>query len=240
MLTLDIQNKIRSRLGWDLVNVELGDTTSAAWYNIMDDTYRWFVARKGVVKKQVMLLQCQQSEYDLPANFKGLSDWIPPGITMLMPTDPNFVFDPMFPLYQSLPQYGRAVDWAITQMWIDALKWDFTGRDGLTIDLPGGKFYVHPTPSMDCSGWMYYTVTTLDDSILPSLMPIDLEIVINVGECFAKMYLGRIRSKFSSLQVPGGTVELDGKDLIAEAKEQLEKLEDRIAMTQDPYPILVG
>jgi hypothetical protein len=42
-----------------------------------------------------------------------------------------------------------------------------------------------------------------------------------------KEVLGRIRSKFSTLPIPGGELTLDGKELIAESREDVTKLKDQ-------------
>jgi hypothetical protein len=55
-----------------------------------------------------------------------------------------------------------------------------------------------------------------------------------------KEVVGRIRSKYDSLPAASGSVTLDGKDLIAEAKEELEKLEIEIFSSQGPDVPIMG
>lgn len=49
-----------------------------------------------------------------------------------------------------------------------------------------------------------------------------------------KEIVGRIRSKYDSLPSAGGSISLDGKDLIAESKEEFEKLDQEIFASQGP------
>lgn len=55
-----------------------------------------------------------------------------------------------------------------------------------------------------------------------------------------KEIVGRVRSKYDSLPGAGGPVSLDGKELLAEAKEELEKLEAEIFASQGPDGFMVG
>lgn len=55
-----------------------------------------------------------------------------------------------------------------------------------------------------------------------------------------KEIVGRIRSKYDSLPAAGGTVSLDGKDLIAEAKEEKDNLEKWIFSSQGPDGLVLG
>ena len=54
----------------------------------------------------------------------------------------------------------------------------------------------------------------------------------------AKTILGMIRRKFSSLQMPGGGLALDGNELIAEGKEEMAKLMEEIQFHRRPLPIV--
>lgn len=55
-----------------------------------------------------------------------------------------------------------------------------------------------------------------------------------------KEIVGRIRSKYDSLPGAGGAITLDGKDLLAEAKEEMEKLDLEIFASQGPDGALLA
>lgn len=55
-----------------------------------------------------------------------------------------------------------------------------------------------------------------------------------------KEIVGRIRSKYDSLPAAGGTLTLDGKDLIAEAKEEYVELDKEIFASQGPDAVITG
>ena len=59
-----------------------------------------------------------------------------------------------------------------------------------------------------------------------------------MAEC--KEIVGRIRSKYDSMPAAGGNVTLDGKDLIAESKEEKERLNTEIFASQGPDMPIAG
>ena len=54
----------------------------------------------------------------------------------------------------------------------------------------------------------------------------------------AKMMLGTVRSKFSGINAAGMNIAADGEALKSEAKEEIDKLEERLWGMQRPMPIL--
>lgn len=55
-----------------------------------------------------------------------------------------------------------------------------------------------------------------------------------------KEIVGRIRSKYDSLPAAGGPISLDGKDLLAEAKEEIKELDQEIFWSQGPDEVVIG
>lgn len=55
-----------------------------------------------------------------------------------------------------------------------------------------------------------------------------------------KEIIGRIRSKYDSMPTAGGSLTLDGRDLLAEAKEEMKECDQEIFWSQGPDAVHIG
>jgi hypothetical protein len=246
MTQTQITAKILHRLGNKLVKVEL-DTED--WDEIFDDSYRWWVVRKGLTKRHIIALQPGVSEYPLPADFNGVIEYVPPGDS----TDPTSsdVIDP-FDINAYMFNYGNLAsshaltDMVLTQMYSELVDSVYGGDDTIQVDASlvdattGWKLYVSPVPAESRIAWLYYNSETFGEAQLAYLKPADLEIFLEVVEAHAKLVVGRKRSKFTDYAVPGGIASLDGQNLIDEAEASLEALQIRIDDSQPPFAFITG
>lgn len=242
--------EVAELLGDQFIKIEL---LSSHWEKILNRTYRWYAARKGVTKKCVLSLVPNTNAYALPSDFKAVTEYVPMRQTD-SPFNPDaIIFDDTIMAMQGYSSHGL-VDVAIQQEYNAILKktvgsdygyrieeYNMVNADSTSGDMMMvSMIHVEPTPQVAGQAFVYYTSSEMDGKYLPALKPVDTDILVNVCEAYAKLTLGRIRSKFGDLQVPGGSVTLDGTTLIDEANTTLAAMETRLYDSQDPMVFVLG
>lgn len=114
----------------------------------------------------------------------------------------------------------------------------------------GKKLYLFPAPTSDMKIWLKFRVrkSLLDDedSFTDGINSIanapynnfDYTLLNDLSQAWIRKYtlaickeiLGRIRSKFANIPIPNGNIDLDGKDLINEGKDEQQKLKDELLL----------
>ena len=235
-----IKTKVLRRLGNQLVKVEIDDDD---WTEILDDTYRWWIARKGVTKTAHVLVMVGVTNYKLPADFKTMEDWIPPKLGLdLNPITMPFA---LMSDYDMLP--GNASDMILFSQASRIRQIAYGCDPEIKIDLTRrsenspGEMILHPVPTVQGLAELKYVSNsfTANDN-WDVLQARDQEILLDVVEAFGKQIVGRKRSKFGDMALPGGGTSMDGQALLDEARASLEQLEQDVFNTQDPMPIMIG
>lgn len=104
---------------------------------------------------------------------------------------------------------------------------------GATWQLIGGK-HLHIWPVPDSTAGVILEFRALD---VDRIHPMYKNWIQRYAMCLAKEILGRIRGKFQTLPGPSGGSRLDGESLLAEAKEEKEKLVEEL-MESLEQPVL--
>jgi hypothetical protein len=230
---------IKRKLGEPQIRVELDQTQ---WEEIILETKKWYLGRKGIVANKMMNILTKQpikfSAIDPTYGVDSIVDvyfGLDPAVQGMFYDCVFGVFTDGFPimgssifrthaglvnssryaqLIMALEEksrvYGAENDWFV----IDGDTFD--GDDWLVIDGPSGnsiscliRYKPKFTPSEMQLGWLKNT---------------DIEILTRYALAEAKEILGHIRSKYPSYTTPGGEVTLNGADLLAQAKDEKEKL----------------
>jgi hypothetical protein len=234
-----LKAEVISEMGGDYVTVELSD---GAFANILTIAKRWFMAKKGFLIYRPVQIVDGQLEYpmkddvqqvvdvvfqvptDVAAFFTlGFFDIIPYGPNTLMSTGSGLTDYSGFAQLLSFTEQRKRVfsvdpDWSYDQQ---TRLLHITARGG--------------TPS----GVMLIQLKT-NDFKPEDLSDKDDYLFTRYVKAKAKDVIGKIRSKYDQLPGAGGPVGLDGKDLVAEAKEEMEKLDIEIFASQGPDGILTG
>ena len=85
-----------------------------------------------------------------------------------------------------------------------------------------------------------------DDVLGPEKLPIqalegrDAQLFFDWGLADAKETLGTIRNKYKDYPAAGGSISMDGSDLLEQAKDAKENLEEQISDSQGPMLPLFG
>lgn len=221
------------------LTVELSDT---AFANVITQAKRWFTAKKGFVIFRPMTIIDSQLDYvmkddvqqvldvifsvptDVAAFFTlGFFDIIPYGPNTLMSTGSGLSnYSGFAQLLQFTEQRKRIFsvepDWYYEQQ---TRILHITARGGT----PSGTFLIQLKTS---------------DFDPAALSEKDDDLFVRWVKAKCKQIVGRVRSKYDTLPGAGGPVALDGKELIAEAKEEFEKLDIEIFASQGPDAFIAG
>jgi len=245
----------RRQLGEDgscTVKVELTDKQID---QALDTAKDWWNAFFGLHKENYFPIVADQVEYDLSAvtpkvdevlkvwfthsaeliDFRGLY----PGFLDVngIPYDAMGVYDqnsPLGTITQTLQQMKSA-----RRTFSSDPDWQFYQED-FDKDNPVRLLRMMPPPVDTGTGVYMYRVHP-DDIKLHMYKPRDLFLIRDYALAEAKYMLGRIRNKYpDGLPAAGGDRRLDGADLISEAREDKERLEQKVLSYAGPILPDVG
>lgn len=236
---------ILEMLGAPYVKVELFDDQLKA---AIESARRWFAAKKGVQGSATLNIVAGQSEYELPDGVDTVQDiaFAASSLDVGLGFFPFLWEDGFYPvpfgfggtsatglvpesggLYSSIVQTLQYLETAKRILNAEA-DWRQEGR----------KLYVWPIPR-NASKILLTVKSNL--IVLEQLSERDHDLVKRWALADAKYRVGRVRSKYKSgFPTAQGHEQLDGEDLIAEAKEEKEVLDEEIGMSGMPMSILTG
>lgn len=137
-------------------------------------------------------------------------------------------------LYSSTPVWGHMGEWAVAQMYQHMYSrlssniggWEWVG------DYKHIKLY--PIPCKCHAVIVHYLQKCKDWACVTEAMQYG-------ALAFAKIMLGRIRSKYKNMPGPNGGVQLDGDQLLQEGREEVEKFREYLIIRWgDLLPITLG
>jgi hypothetical protein len=227
----ELIDDIKLKLGYPVVRVEIDDTQ---WDAIIKKSIRWFKAKKGIIRCGVINIISGQNEYEWPPDCDGIVDIILPASdggklfpgmcdldTNLVPTwvygygwnsgNPVFDVSSYVMLQQNLDSRRRVFNSEIN--WYEAC----------------GKIYLTSQSIQPGQAIVFYKKKTV---VLEDFIGRDVDLIQRYIEAIAKHVLGQIRSKYSQYPSAGGTISTDGPELLASAKEEMDKLEEEISGSQ--------
>lgn len=229
-----MQTWILQMLGAPLVKIEL---TCVHLEASIEDAKRWFVAKKGVVKRMERQVSSSQTELALPDDvetvleviFEG-NNYIPYG------TDP--MFGPQAIVTTGTFQNSGRVG-GVLSTYAQLLQQTDVARRVLSSDYDwrqAGRV-LHVFPNELPAGKIVVEYKS-NDFTIEQMTERDHELLKRYALAVSKYKLGRIRGKYTQgMPSAQGTTSLDGADLLAESKEDLDKLNEEII--QSGYPMML-
>lgn len=219
-----------------MVKVEL---TADHLDDSINDAVRWFAAKKGVKKGVFIPLALEQMVYALDDDIDTVTDVVfpSPGFDIALAFFPFNLFDGMIPydvfsasasgggLYSSFVQALQHIEQA-KRITGSEQDWRQEGR----------KLHLYPKSNVG-NAYIEYKSTHV---VIEQLNERDHDLVKRWALAETKEILGRIRSKYDTYPGAQGSVTLDGKDLLEEAKATKEALDEEIALSGYPMGFLVG
>lgn len=236
----DLQQWILRRLGAPLLKVEL---TADHLTDNIEDAKRWFAAKKGWRRFMALDVIPNQSEYDLPLDVDVVID-------VVSAYDPLDLSILSFPYW--LPPENNQIPYSVFNAagnsgglysnYTQTLQFIETARRVLSAEADwrqeNRKLQLFPNPTRAGKAVIEYTSHTM--SPVTELSERDHDLLKRMALAFAKMDLGRIRSKFDSYPTAQGTAQMDGAALLDEAKTEIENLNEELAASAMPMGFLVG
>lgn len=239
---------IRRSLGEDGdcgIKVELSDGQFAtAWGNAV----RWYVGRKGVTKTHEFTLS-GTVDLTVPVDCDEVLDVIFPGRSF----DNLFAAGAGYDLIGQtmVPVKGRSGGMSSglgmlpsslyqTAQHLEMARRVFGSDPSWEWDRPSRKLQVFPGRQASGAAILKYKSTTLDDATLANLSFRERDLILRYGKASAKEMLGYRRRKFSEWPSAQGAKRLDGVEMVTEAREEMEKLNEEILVVPFAAPFLVG
>lgn len=221
----------------------------------LNNAKEWWNAFVGLHKEQYFSIVADQIDYDLSAvtprvdevlkvyfthsaeliDFRGLY----PGFLDVngIPYDAMGVYDqnsPLGTITQTLQQMKTA-----RRVFSSDPDWEFY-REDFDEDNPIRLIRMMPPPTDTGTGVYLYRVDP-DDIKLHMYKPRDMWMIREWALADCKYMLGRIRGKYpGGLPAAGGDRQLDGADLIAEAREDKDRLKQEVIEYSGPMMPVVG
>lgn len=237
----DFRLQIESELGFPVIKIE---TVECSWEAIIARAKRWFRAKKGVLDCVTVPIVQDKFDYDFPANACAIIDVILPRRSDIQSLLSLGFFD-IVPLnalnlgavtsaFNSYSAYAQILQALETRRRIFSADPDW--------EIICGKIHVMGGSGL-CSGsnvGQMLIIFKKENWEVDELRDRDEQIFYDYMKAVAKEVLGRIRSKYKSYPAAGGSIEMDGPELLAEAKEDYERLDNEIADSQGPIGPIIG
>lgn len=229
---------ILQRLGAPIIEVELD---RGMLENAIESAKRWFAGKKGIVREGEVMILANTQEYVLPDDVDAVIEvaFTDTAMNLSLMTGAQWVLpDQSTPfnswgggqtggLYSTLTQSLSYLETARRVLGVEA-DWEY--------DNNSHKLRVFPSPKQ--GGKAIYTYKGRDFT-LEQLRERDHDLVKRYALATAKEMLGYIRRKREMLGA-NGPVTLDGKEMVEEAKAELEKLDEELGKSGMPMPFLTS
>lgn len=210
----------------------------------LDDALQWFLKYKGIRRYAHFTMQSGQARYPYPDDAMTIVDVIPPGYNVN--ADP--VFAP-YGVYQSSfgGTYGSPYDYnggGPTSGYAQVLQYNkinrrvFSREFNWLIDHANREFIISPPDLVDVGTAMVEYVSGC--ASLNDLSPYDHDLVRKYALAVAREILGLIRRKYSRYPGLEDAIEMDGRDLVTEAREDMRNLEEKVLSSGAPWTVVTG
>lgn len=228
-----LRSEITTELGGGVetggVTVEV-ELTDAQFANVVTAAKRWFTAKKGYAIHRPIPIIEGQNDYKMKDDVAQVLD-----VIFQVPSDVAAFFSlGFFDIIPYGPNTLMSVGSGLTNYSGFAQLLEYTENRKKVFSVDPDYYYEPQTKILHITQrsaspfnimLVKCKVSTFDPVMLTDK---DDEIFTRSVKARCKQVVGRIRSKYDTLPGAGGPVALDGKDLIAEAKEEMEKLEIEI------------
>lgn len=236
MTEAELKDWILRRLGAPFLKVEL---TQGHLDDIVEESLRWFSAKKGLVKLSLLTTQAGVTEYDLPHD----ADMILNVNFSLSPLDIAMVYEPYLLEGDSLPfdVFASPESGGLYSSLVQSLQYIETAKRVLGGEPEwrqiGRKLRIWPAPKQGSSVMLEYKSNHIT---LQDLSERDHDLIKRFALAQAKEDVARVRSKYDSYPTAQGSVSLDGDRLFDEAQREKEKLEEEIFDSAMPMAFITG
>ena len=234
----DAQTKewILRQLGCPFVKVELSQESLC---DVLENAKRWFAAKKGVIRYNTIQVIDGVTAYCLDEDVDTVIDVVP----SVAPLDISLVFSPFILVDDKVPydvfaapsSAGLYSSFAQTLQYIEMAKRilgaEFDWRQ------ENRTLHVFPLPKNASQLIIEYKTTTF---AINQLTERDHDLIKRYALAWAKMIIGRIRSKFDSFPTAQGSASMDGVDLITEGREEIKDLDEEIGQSAMPIHFIAG
>ena len=242
----DVIEKIKRRLGYPMVKVEL---TSEQFEDAIDDArnkfIKWAVGNATQEQYCLVMLSGGQDEYDMPSTCTevvGYSTRTTGGINTLF-TMENYMYNRG--MYDALYMRGSydLVSYHIARDFLDTIRRYSVDQYNFLYHPYTNVLEINPIPpSGNCLTWTdtygvihgpydspgfllvrFFAVEGSDSDLYGKVW------IQDYATALCKITLGRVRSKFENFAAIGNVgIQLDGGDLITEGKEDVERLSESV------------
>lgn len=232
----ELKRWILRRLGAPLLKVEL---TEAHLEDCIADAKRWFSAKKGVRKQQIMQVNSGQNEYKLPDECDTVYDVV----FAASPLDLSMIFSPYilqgdkvpYDVFAAPQSVGLYSSFTQTLQYIETAKRIIGAEPDWRQE--NRMLYLFPVPK-DNYGLLLDFKS--HDFTIEQLNERDHDLLKRWALALAKRDLGQIRTKYDSYPTAQGSVQLNGGQLLQEAQAEMDKLDEEIGQSGMPMGFIVG
>lgn len=236
----EMRDWILRKLGAPLVVVEL---TKEHLEDATEEAKRWFAAKKGVARRELINIPSGTNSYNLP-------DYVDKVLDVVAQDDSDVFYPGGDPIWFGLtakgwlpygdvegsPPLGPYSGFTQTLQRIDIGKKVYSADPDWRQE--GRVLYVYPAEGERGNYFYYYkhnswTVDQLDER--------DHDLVKRFALASAKVTLARVRGKYpNGMPTAQGSAGLDADTLLNESSTEMEKLADEIAASAYPMGFMVG
>lgn len=233
----ELQQYILRTLGAPQVAVEL---TQDDLDDAIEQAKRWFAAKKGVKKFTNISVVSGISEYQLPEDVDVVID------VMFMPDNLSFaaITDPLLLINGAIPYnriFGDPSTMGLFSTYLQSMQYLEEAKKIVGSDLDwrqdGTSLFIWPL--IKTTGRIAIQYKPNDFSIV-ELPQRDHDLIkrFSVAKCKGK--LGRIRSRYGSYATAQGPTAQDGERLLTEHDQDMQILEEEIALSGFPMGLMQG
>lgn len=210
------------------------ELTEQAYKTALKESKRWFTSKKGYVIFRPTPIVPGQLEYKMKEDVAQVLD-----VVFQVPTDVAAFFTlGFFDIIPYGPNTLLSVGSGLTNYSGFAQLLDFTEKRKRIFSVDPDWYYeqqtrlLHITERNGTPSGMMLIQLKLTDFDPVNLSDKDDYIFVRYMKARMKEFVGRVRSKYDTMPAASGPIAIDGKTLIDEAKEEMEKLDAEIFASQ--------
>jgi hypothetical protein len=240
MTEQELRRWILRRLGAPVLKVELQD---AHLDDAVAEAKRWFAAKKGVERDTTIDLVDSQVEYDVPEDCDAVIDVSIQASTFdaALVFTPNILADEKVPysVFAAPQSAGLYSSFVQSLQYLEMAKRVINAEQNWLYFPQKKKLYVWPSQRR---GQLKAIIEYKSNiNTIEQLTERDHDLVKRFALAWAKRDLGMIRSKYpAGMPTAQGQTPLNGQDLLQQAQQEFEKLEQEIIDSAYPMPWVTG
>lgn len=212
----------------------------------MKEAKRWFVAKKGVEKKLRLTLTTGTTSYNMPDDCDAVYDVAVQDsqLDISLIFSPNLLADEKVPYSVFAPPSSAAG--GLYSSFVQALQYTAMAKRIIGAEV-NWQFFPYETPKSllilpNPSGTITALVQYKSSNIgaIDQLPERDHDLIKRFALAWAKRDLGEVYSRYSTWPGAQGPVQVNGPQLLAEARLEFDTLEKELSGSAMPIPILIG